>query len=91
MATRALPSDRLKTPICERLGIEYPVFQAGMGMVAHATLAAAVSEAGGLGVVGAGTDLTPEKLREPALSLTNGLIFFSLRSSHHGADSTNLL
>ena len=31
MATRALPSDYLKTPVCERLGIDYPVFQAGMG------------------------------------------------------------
>ena len=64
MVTRALPPDCLKTPICERLGIEYPVFQAGMGMVAHATLAAAVSEAGGLGVVGAGTDMEPEALLE---------------------------
>ena len=64
MATHALPSARLRTPICERLGIEYPVFQAGMGMVAHATLAAAVSEAGGLGVVGTGTDMAPEELRE---------------------------
>lgn len=63
MATRALPSYYLKTPVCERLGIDYPVFQAGMGMVAHSTLAAAVSEAGGLGVVGAGTDMAPDELR----------------------------
>ena len=53
---------KLRTPICERLGIEYPVFQAGMGWVARAELAAAVSEAGGLGVVGAGSTLTKEGL-----------------------------
>ena len=47
----------LRTPICETIGIEYPVFQAGMGWVARAELAAAVSEAGGLGVIGAGTDM----------------------------------
>ena len=33
---------RLRTPICERLGIEFPVFQAGMGWVARGELAAAV-------------------------------------------------
>ena len=54
---------KLSTPICDRLGIEFPVFQAGMGFVARAELAAAVSEAGGLGVIGAGSNLTPEELR----------------------------
>ena len=53
----------LTTPICERLGIEHPVFQAGMGWVAHGELAAAVSQAGGLGVIGAGTDLDADELR----------------------------
>ncbi len=53
----------LRTPICERLGIDYPVFQAGMGWVARAELAAAVSEAGGLGVIGAGSTLTKDGLR----------------------------
>ncbi|MGH7924585.1 MAG: nitronate monooxygenase [Candidatus Binatus sp.] len=43
------------TPICNRLGIQYPVFQAGMGFVAHAELAAAVSNTGGLGCVGSGS------------------------------------
>lgn len=54
---------RIRTPICERLGIEHPVFQAGMGWVARADLAAAVSEAGGLGVVGAGSTMDGEQLR----------------------------
>lgn len=54
----------LHTAICDRLGIEYPVFQAGMGWVARAELAAAVSEAGGLGVIGAGSTLDRESLRK---------------------------
>ena len=54
---------RIRIPICERLGIEHPVFQAGMGWVARADLAAAVSEAGGLGVVGAGSTMDGEQLR----------------------------
>lgn len=53
----------LRTPICERLGIEFPVFQAGMGWVARAELAAAVSEAGGMGVIGAGSTLSEDELR----------------------------
>ncbi|MGH7780668.1 MAG: NAD(P)H-dependent flavin oxidoreductase [Candidatus Binataceae bacterium] len=44
-----------ETPITKRLGIKFPVFQAGMGFVAHAELAAAVSNAGGLGCIGSGS------------------------------------
>ena len=44
----------LKTDICELLGIEYPIIQGGMAWVATAELAAAVSNAGGLGIIGAG-------------------------------------
>lgn len=40
--------------IAEMLGIEYPVFQGGMAWIADAKLAAAVSEAGGLGIIAAG-------------------------------------
>lgn len=43
-----------KTEICELLGIEYPLFQGGMAWAATAELAAAVSNAGGLGIIGAG-------------------------------------
>ena len=39
-------------PVCKLLGIEYPICQAGMYQVAYGELAAAVSEAGGLGVIG---------------------------------------
>src|SRR6266566_675081 len=41
----------LKTRFCELFGIEYPIVCAGMGGVALASLAAAVSDAGGLGTI----------------------------------------
>ncbi len=53
----------LVTPICQRIGIEYPIFQAGMGFVAHAELAAAVSNAGGLGCIGSGS-MNARELKE---------------------------
>jgi enoyl-[acyl-carrier protein] reductase II len=52
----------LDTPLRRMLGIEVPIVQAGMGEGARAELVAAVSEAGGLGVLGAAA-LTPEQLR----------------------------
>ena len=53
----------LNTAVCEILGIEKPVAQAGMGFVARSELAAAVSKAGGLGIIGAAF-LTLDQLRE---------------------------
>jgi len=53
----------LTTPLCELLGIKHPVILAGMNGVATAPLAAAVSNAGGLGVIG-GVGYTPKKLTE---------------------------
>jgi len=44
----------IKTKITEALGIKHPVIQGGMHFVGYAEMAAAVSNAGGLGVVGAG-------------------------------------
>ena len=43
----------LNTSLCEILGIEYPIIQGGMAWVADASLAAAVSNGGGLGVIAA--------------------------------------
>ena len=43
----------LKSPLCDLLGIEKPVFQGGMAWIADASLASAVSEAGGLGIIAA--------------------------------------
>ncbi len=44
----------MKTKVTELLGIEYPIIQGGMAWVAEYHLAAAVSEAGGLGIIGVG-------------------------------------
>ncbi len=44
----------MKTKITELLGIEYPIIQGGMAWVAEWHLASAVSEAGGMGLIGAG-------------------------------------
>ena len=52
----------LKTRITELLGIEHPVIQGGMMWVGRAPLAAAVSEAGGLGIITALTQPTPADL-----------------------------
>jgi len=43
----------IKTPICDLIGIEYPIFQGGMAWVSDAGLAAAVSNGGGLGIISA--------------------------------------
>jgi enoyl-[acyl-carrier protein] reductase II len=52
----------LRTPVCDLFGIEYPIILAGMGGVSMAPLVAAVSNAGGLGVMGA-ANLSPDDLR----------------------------
>ena len=57
----------IKSRICEMLGIRYPVIQGGMAWVADASLAAAVSEAGGLGLissVNAGTEAVRNEIRK---------------------------
>jgi len=53
----------VKTRITELLGIEYPIIQGGMAWVAEYHLAAAVSNAGGLGLIGAAS-APPEVVRE---------------------------
>lgn len=63
----------LTTPICEMLNIKYPVFQGGMAHIADGKLAAAVSEAGGLGIISA-MNMGAEYLKEQidiARSLTD--------------------
>lgn len=44
----------INSPICDLLGIKYPIFQGGMAWIADGKLAAAVSEGGGLGIIAAG-------------------------------------
>ncbi|MDE6892738.1 MAG: enoyl-[acyl-carrier-protein] reductase FabK [Lachnospiraceae bacterium] len=53
----------MKTEITELLGIEEPIIQGGMAWVAEYHLAAAVSEAGGFGIIGAAS-APPEVVRE---------------------------
>ena len=53
----------ISTRVTEMLGIEHPIVQGGMQWVGRAELAAAVSNAGGLGVITALTQPTPEDLR----------------------------
>lgn len=43
----------IKTPVCDLLGIEYPILQGGMAWIADGKLAAAVSNGGGLGIISA--------------------------------------
>ena len=52
----------MKTRITELFGIEHPIIQGGMHHVGYAELAAAVSNAGGLGIITGLTQGTPEKL-----------------------------
>ena len=53
----------LRTPICDLLKIDIPIMQAGMGGVAYGSIAAAVSNAGGLGSIG-GIDIPPEEFED---------------------------
>jgi nitronate monooxygenase len=54
----------MKTRITELLSIEHPIIQGGMHYVGYAELAAAVSNAGGLGIITGLTQGTPEKLAD---------------------------
>lgn len=63
----------MKSVICDMLGIKYPIFQGGMAWVSEANLAAAVSNAGGLGIIAAGNapaDYVKEQIQK-ARTLTD--------------------
>lgn len=57
-----MPRPTLRTPLCDLLKIEYPILLAGMARTSSGALAAAVSNAGGLGVIG-GLGYTPDQMR----------------------------
>lgn len=68
-----MSSQKIKSPLCSLLGIEYPIFQGGMAWIADGTLAAAVSNGGGLGIIAA-MNANADFLREQiavARSFTN--------------------
>jgi enoyl-[acyl-carrier protein] reductase II len=57
----------LKTKLCDLFDIKYPILQGGMAWVATGELAAAVSKAGGLGIIGAGNapkDVIREEIKK---------------------------
>lgn len=57
----------IRSQLCDILGIEKPIFQGGMAWIADANLAAAVSNAGGLGLISsinAGTEAVREEIRK---------------------------
>lgn len=56
----------IKTPVCDILGIEYPILQGGMAWIADGRLAAGVSNGGGLGIISAmnaGADYLREQIK----------------------------
>lgn len=59
---------QIRTPLTDMFGIKHPVLLAGMNVAAGPKLAAAVTNAGGLGVIG-GVGYTPEMLREQIAEL----------------------
>ena len=64
----------LHTPLCDLLGVKHPIMLAGMGGVSYAELAAAVTNAGGygvLGMAGRGPDFIREQMRQ-VRKLTDG-------------------
>lgn len=58
----------LNTRVCDLFGVEYPIVQTGMGWVAGASLTAATSEAGGLGILAAAT-MTLDELADAIAKL----------------------
>jgi nitronate monooxygenase len=66
--------------LCKRLGIKYPIVQAGMaGGITTPELVSAVSNAGGLGVLAA-SRLTPAQLKEDILKIKSKILASSCSS-----------
>jgi NAD(P)H-dependent flavin oxidoreductase YrpB (nitropropane dioxygenase family) len=82
-AVRALPH----TPLCDLLGIRYPIVQTGMGYVSDANLTAATSAGGGLGIL-AGATLTTAELERAIRDIkerTDAPFGVNLRADHPDA------
>lgn len=67
----------LRTPLTQLLGIKYPIMLAGMNGVSHSDLAAAVSNAGGIGSIG-GLLMSPKALKQEIDFLKKELVDKSL-------------
>jgi NAD(P)H-dependent flavin oxidoreductase YrpB (nitropropane dioxygenase family) len=70
--TKMPTKNRISSPICDLFSITHPIVLAGMNGVAGPELAAAVTNAGGLGVIG-GVGYTPKFLRETIADLKEDL------------------
>lgn len=84
----------MKTRVTEMLGIEYPIVQGGLAYLAYAELAAAVSNAGGLGQITAMTLGAPEKVREEirkVRTLTDKPFGVNFAIGQHGRSYEELL
>jgi enoyl-[acyl-carrier protein] reductase II len=83
----------ITSPLCNLLGIKYPVFQGGMAWIADGKLAAAVSNGGGLGIIAAG-NAPKETVREQikiAKSLTDKPFGLNIMlMSPHASDIADL-
>jgi NAD(P)H-dependent flavin oxidoreductase YrpB (nitropropane dioxygenase family) len=66
-------TQQIRTTLTDFLGIKHPILLAGMGSTSGAELAAAVTNAGGMGVIG-GNGYTPQMLREEIDELKSHLI-----------------
>ena len=64
----AAPHAALRTALCNRLGIRYPIIQTGMGWVATPAMVAAVSNAGAIGFLAAAT-IPPERVEAEILAV----------------------
>jgi len=78
----------MRTALTELLGIEYPIFQGGMASIATAPLAAAVTNAGGVGLIATGSegpDWVRDQIRQ-AKQLTDGVFGVNIMLMNWHAD-----
>ncbi|ALS78154.1 nitronate monooxygenase [Planococcus sp. ANT_H30] len=83
-----------KTKVTELLGIRYPIIQGGLAYLAYAELAAAVSNAGGLGQITAMSLSTPEELRteiQKVRQLTDKPFGVNFAIGDHGRSFSHML
>ena len=77
----------MKTAITEMFGIEHPIIQGGMHYVGFAELAAAVSNAGGLGIITGLTQKTPELLAKEIDGTAFRLMGTGVSALHAGSEA----
>lgn len=84
----------LKTELCDLFGIEYPLFQGGMAWISDASLASAVSNAGGLGIISAmnaNADVVREEIRTCKAATSNPFGVNIMLQSNYASDIAQLV